>query len=360
MTSFDDFESWKKQEAQEDKKLFRDVKLEIELTREKGIMPFLKEAINMGASDIHLKNNLEVMFRHHGELKKVNDHRLTPEILSYMAYQILPPDRVQEYEEAGELDFTYALPSGHRFRMSVFKDSDIDTIAARLIAREIPTLEDLNLPRQLIEFTKLNQGLIVVTGPTGSGKSSTLAAMMQYINQNMQRHIITLEDPIEFVHPHMQSIISQREIGRDTKSFASGLKAALRQDPDILLVGELRDLETISIAITAAETGHVVFATLHTSSAASTVDRIIDVFPAGQQMQIRTQLANCLKGVVAQRLFKNPKGEGRVAACEILVVDSSIANLIRSEKVHQIPTFIQTGKQKGMQTMEDAMRELGL
>ena len=360
MSSYSDFDKWKQLETKADKKQFDIDDLSVVLTEEKGMQPFFKHAINIGASDIHMKNDLEITFRVHGELIKVNDVKLTPDMLKFMAYQILPKDRHLEYERDGELDFTYSLPTGHRFRMSVYKDNSVDTIAARLIAKDIPTMGDLNLPKVLYEFTKLHQGLVLVTGPTGSGKSSTLAAMVDHINTTMERHIITLEDPIEFIHPHKQSIISQREVGRDTHSFSSGLKAALRQDPDILLVGELRDLETIQIAITAAETGHVVFATLHTSSAASTVDRIIDVFPANQQMQIRTQLANCLQGVVAQRLFKNPKGEGRVAACEILVVDQSISNLIRSEKIHQIPTFIQTGKQKGMQTMEDDMREKGL
>lgn len=327
---------------------------------EKGILPYFKFAIRLGASDVHIKKDLPVVFRHHGELKIASDELMDAEKLRYMAYQILPKDRIEQYEAEGELDFTYSLPTGHRFRLSVYKDNGIDTIAARLIAVTIPNIDELGLPEVILEFTKLRQGLVLVTGPTGSGKSSTLAAMIDHINNTTQRHIITLEDPIEYLHEHKKSIISQREVGRDTQSFSSGLKAALRQDPDILLVGELRDLETIQIAITAAETGHLVFATLHTSSAPSTIDRVIDVFPTTQQMQIRTQLATSLEGVISQRLFKNPKGEGRVVACEILMMDSSIANLIRTEKVHQIPTFMQTGKAKGMQLMEEELRRLGI
>lgn len=353
-----DYESWKYQGSLSFVKNYEAIDVVLEADR--GILTLLKWTFEMGASDIHLKHELEPTVRLHGDLKKLADVKLTPEMLHYMAMQILPKERVAQYEEEGELDFTFCMPSGHRFRMSVYKEDGVETIAGRTIEITIPTLEQLKLPQVLHQFMSLNRGLVLVTGPTGSGKSSTLAAMINYINQTMERHIITLEDPVEFLHPHQRSIISQREVGRDTKSYSSGLKAALRQDPDIILVGEMRDLETISIALTAAETGHLVFATLHTSSAASTIDRIIDVFPANQQMQIRTQLANCIKGIVSQRLFKRKDGEGRVAAIEVLVVNPSIANLIRSEKVHQIPTFMQTGKAEGMQTMEEEMKRLGI
>lgn len=353
-----DYENWRQQGALAYVKGYEHIHIELEAG--KGIIPLFKWVFENGASDLHLKNKLEPTVRVHGDLKKLSEVKLTPEMLHFMAMQILPPERVAQYEGEGELDFTYTLPTGHRFRMSVYKDNEVDTIAGRTIELVIPTLEQLKLPQVLQQFLPLKRGLVLVTGPTGSGKSSTLAAMINQINQTMDRHIITLEDPIEFLHEHQRSIISQREVGRDTKSFASGLKAALRQDPDIILVGEMRDLETIQIALTAAETGHLIFGTLHTSSAASTIDRIIDVFPANQQMQIRTQLANCIKGVVAQRLFKRKDGEGRVAAIEVLVVNSSIANLIRTEKVHQIPTFIQTGKAEGMQSMEEEMKRLGV
>lgn len=353
-----DYESWRQKSTLAYVTGYEQVR--IELTPEQGILPIFQWALQNGASDIHLKNNLEPTVRLHGELKKLAQTKLTADMLEFMAQQVIPVERSVQYEEEGELDFTFTLGSGHRFRMSVYKENGVATLAARTIALDIPTLEQLKLPQVLHQFLALKSGLVLVTGPTGSGKSSTLAAMIHHINQLMDRHIITLEDPVEFLHPHERSIISQREVGRDTKSFATGLKAALRQDPDILLVGEMRDLETIQIALTAAETGHLVFATLHTSSAASTIDRIIDVFPANQQTQIRTQLANCIKGIVSQRLFKRRDGEGRVAAVEILVVNSSIANLIRTEKVHQIPTFIQTGKAEGMQLMEDEIKRLGV
>lgn len=353
-----DYEHWKHHHTQSFVKNYELIELVLE--EEKGILTLLKSAFEMGASDIHLKYRLEPTVRLHGDLKKLTNTQLTADMLHFMAKQIVPVDRWAQYEEDGELDFTFTMQTGQRFRMSVYKEEGIATIAGRTIEIQIPTLEQLKLPQVLYQFMSLKRGLVLVTGPTGSGKSSTLAAMIHHINQTMERHIITLEDPVEFLHPHQKSIISQREVGRDTKNYASGLRAALRQDPDIILVGEMRDLETISTAITAAETGHLVFATLHTSSAASTIDRIIDVFPANQQMQIRTQLANCIKGIVSQRLFKRNDGEGRVAAVEVLVVNSSIANLIRTEKVHQIPTFMQTGKAEGMQLMEDEMKRLGV
>lgn len=353
-----EFERWKAQQGYLKRKNEHRIR-QFDFSQNGGIIPILKKSIEVGASDVHLKNNLEIMIRRHGLLEIFSDQKCTPEILRFFALQLVGEDRWEKYEKVGEIDFTYVLDEG-RFRLSVFKENGVDVIAARLISSGIPTLEQLKLPPVLKDFTTFDTGLVLITGPTGSGKTSTLAAMIDYINESQQKHIITFEDPVEYLHPHKQCIISQREIGRDTESFSSGLRAALRQDPDIILIGEMRDLETISIALTAAETGHLVFATLHTSSAASTIDRIIDVYPANEQTQIRTMLSNSLKAVVSQRLVRVKGQEKRSVAAEILIVDSSIANLIRTDKVHQIPTFIQTGREKGMQLMEDDLKRLGV
>jgi twitching motility protein PilT len=267
----------------------------------------------------------------------------------------------EQYEAfliSGDLDMSYGIPNLSRYRVNIFKQKGNVSLTIRLIPTKIPAMEALGLPAMAEEFAKKPQGLLLVTGPTGSGKSTTLAAIIDYINRTRGDHIITLEDPIEFVHPHKACIVNQREIGVDTESFTSGLRAALRQDPDVILVGEMRDLETISIAITAAETGHLVFGTLHTADAPQTIDRIIDVFPPEAQQQIRVQLASVLLGVMAQRLLPTIDGNGRVAAIEVLVNTPAIANLIRSEKVHQIRSVLQTGKAQGMQTMDMALRDL--
>ena len=353
-----DFDRWKVQQGYMKNKNARAID-SFELKGKQGIIPILRRSIDVGASDIHLKNGIEVMIRRQGLLEVFSNAKCTPEILNFFARQLVSEERWAKYEEVGEIDFTYVLDEG-RFRLSVFKEDGVDVIAVRLVSTGIPTLEDLQLPEVLKKFTDYQTGLVLITGPTGSGKTSTLAAMIDYINETREKHIITFEDPVEYLHSHKRCMISQREIGRDTESFSSGLRASLRQDPDIILIGEMRDLETISIALTAAETGHLVFGTLHTSSAASTINRIIDVFPANKQMQIRTQLANSLKAVVTQRLVRIKGQDKRRVAAEVLVVDSSIANLIRSEKVHQIPTFIQTGKDKGMQLMEDELKKLEL
>jgi twitching motility protein PilT len=354
-----EFDSWKEEQVYLKKRNAVAVPKYFTLTEQEGVYPFLRLAVNAGASDIHFKNGLEVMMRRQGQLEMFSDATCTPDVLRFFAKQLVEEKRWANYEQVGEIDVSVDLEEG-RFRLSVFKEDGVDTIAARLIPSQIPTLEELKLPQVLLKFTEYRTGLVLVTGPTGSGKSTTLASMIDYINEKQDKHIITFEDPIEYLHEHKQSMISQREIGRDTESFSSGLRASLRQDPDIILIGEMRDLETISIALTAAETGHLVFATLHTSSAASTINRIIDVFPADQQMQIRTQLANSLRAVVAQRLVRVKGHDRRSVAAEILVVDAPIANLIRTEKVHQIPTYIQTGKEKGMQTMADELKRLGI
>ncbi|MCD1257451.1 type IV pilus twitching motility protein PilT [Paenibacillus athensensis] len=310
------------------------------------------------ASDIHITVNSPVMFRIHGDLKPVNDQPLTPLQTLEMAKELMTSEQYEIFLEKGDMDLSYGIPDVSRYRVNAYKQKGNVSLTIRLIPSKIPAMEVLGLPPIAEEFARKPQGLLLVTGPTGSGKSTTLAAILDYINRSRSDHIITLEDPIEFVHPHKSCIVNQREIGVDTESFSSGLRAALRQDPDVILVGEMRDLETISIAITAAETGHLVFGTLHTADAPQTIDRIIDVFPSEAQQQVRVQLASVLLGVMAQRLLPTTDGSGRAAAIEVLVNTPAVANLIRSEKVHQIRSVMQTGKAQGMQTMEMALREL--
>lgn len=317
----------------------------------------LTKAFEKKASDLHVTAGLPAVFRIDGQLEQLDDLKLTPNNLKELLLEILPESKKEEFADKGETDFSYSLPEIGRYRINAFHQRGSIAIAVRLIATGIPTIEQLAMPRVLYDLAEKPQGLILVTGPTGSGKSTTLAAMIDYINSNFAKHIITLEDPIEYLHPHKKSIINQREVGADTNSFANGLRAALRQDPEVILVGEMRDLETISTAITAAETGHLVFATLHTSSAATTIDRIIDVFPPHQQSQVRIQLANVLQGIVSQRLLPKKDG-GRVAATEILLQTSAVSNLIRSEKVHQIQNVMQTSRNLGMHTLKASIMEL--
>lgn len=318
----------------------------------------LTQARNLNVSDIHLTTGIPPVFRMHGTLKRYGDENLTPDMTKEIAKALMPEILWQQFLDKGEMDFSYSLSGVARFRVNSFHQRGSISHAFRTIPTEIPTIADLNMPKTLANLAETQQGLILVTGPTGSGKSTTLAAMIRHINENLTKHIITLEDPIEYLHRHGSSIIDQREVGFDTESFADGLRAALRQDPDVILVGEMRDLETISTAITAAETGHLVMATLHTSSAASTIERIIDVFPAGQQAQVRTQLAGILKAVVSQRLLPTADGTGRVAATEILINNPAVANLIRTEKVHQIPNVILTNRSFGMHMMVSSVQEL--
>jgi twitching motility protein PilT len=262
------------------------------------------------------------------------------------------------FREAGEIDFSYGIPGVSRYRVNVYRQRGCCSIAARIVPDAVPALADLGLPEVVKTFAEKPHGLVLVTGPTGSGKSTTLAALIDHINRTQRKHVITLEDPIEYLHRHRLSIIDQREVGLDTRSFAQALRAALRQDPDVILVGEMRDLETVSTALTAAETGHLVFATLHTTDAVQTIDRIIDVFPPEQQGQVRLQLSMVLQGVIAQRLYRTLDGKGRVAAVEVCVNTPAIANLIRTEKTHQIRSAMQTGRVHGMQTMESHLKEL--
>ncbi|WP_195513910.1 type IV pilus twitching motility protein PilT [Turicibacter sanguinis] len=322
-----------------------------------SINEILTEAITLKASDIHITVGVPVMIRLRGELCPLNDDVLTSSIVTALVHEIIPQDHFESFQENYQLDFSHSIPGVSRFRVNAYYQRGQMALAIRPIPNKIPTFEELELPPILKAFMDKPRGLVLVTGPTGSGKSTTLAAMINYVNQNAHKHIITLEDPIEFQHKHNKCVINQREIGSDVKDFNSALRVALRQDPDIILVGEMRDLETIQIALTAAETGHLVIGTLHTSSAASTIERIIDVFPAEKQTQIRMQLAGSLVGVVAQRLFKRQDSDGRKAVCEIMVNTPAIANLIRQEKVYQIPSVIQTSKEMGMQTMEMAIKK---
>ncbi|MGM0874437.1 MAG: type IV pilus twitching motility protein PilT [Bacillota bacterium] len=317
----------------------------------------LKLAFEKQASDIHLSVGVPPVMRVNGDLVKVGEECLLPADTEGMAKTMISQTKWPFFDEKGELDFSYGIPGVSRFRVNAFRQRSCISIAIRIVPRQIPSIDDLYLPAILKTIVEKPYGLVLVTGPTGSGKSTTLASMIHFMNQTMKRHIITLEDPIEYLHKHQQCVVDQREVGFDTLSFASGLKAALRQDPDVILVGEMRDLETIHTAITAAETGHLVLGTLHTSSAPSTIDRIIDVFPANQQPQIRLQLATVLIGVISQRLFPTVDKSGRRAVTEILLNNSAISSLIRNEKTYQIPSVIQTSRAQGMQTFESSLAE---
>lgn len=318
----------------------------------------LRAAFELKASDIHLTVGIPPIFRINGDLKRYGQDVLSPTDTEQMAKAIVPEHMWTRFETDGELDLSYSLSGVSRFRVNVFKQRGCISLAIRIVPTKIPSLDELQLPDVLKKMVAKPQGLILVTGPTGSGKSTTLAAMIDYMNKTMRKHIITLEDPIEYVHKHDSCIIDQREVGTDTSSFANGLRAALRQDPDVILVGEMRDLETIQTAVTAAETGHLVFGTLHTSSAPATIDRIIDVFPPEQQGQIRIQLATVLVSIISQRLFPRAQNNGRIAATEILINNAAVANLIRNGKTHQIPSIMQTSRALGMHTLETSIKEL--
>jgi twitching motility protein PilT len=320
----------------------------------------LRIVVEKNASDLHLCVGVPPVLRIDGKLYRTPFMPAEPAQTQRLIYEILTDDQIQRFENELELDFSYSLQNIARFRVNVFKDRGNVAAAFRLIPRRIPSIRELGLPVILEELILKPRGLILVTGPTGSGKSTTLAAMIDHLNNTDSRHVITIEDPIEYMHTHKKCIINQREIGQDTLSFAKALRSALREDPDVILVGEMRDLETIAIAITAAETGHLVLATLHTNNAAETIDRIIDVFPAEQQAQIRVQLSNNLVAVLSQQLLPRASGRGRVAAMEIMIATPAIRNLIREGKTHQIPSIIQTSGEFGMQTMDQALRDLYL
>lgn len=317
-----------------------------------------KLMVEQRASDLHVTSGAPPFLRLHGNMVPLNYRQLSNQDVQGLIFEILNEKQKKAFVEKWELDFAYVLEGVGRFRCNVFMQRKGLGAVFRTIPEKIKTAQELNLPPAIIDIVDADRGLILVTGPTGSGKSTTLAAMIQHINANREAHILTVEDPIEFVHPNLKSLVNQREVGAHTKSFANALKAALREDPDIILVGELRDIETISLALTAAETGHLVFGTLHTSSAAKTVDRIIDVFPQGQQGQIRTMLSESIRGVVAQSLFSRADGQGRVAAFEIMKGTKAIGNLIREGKIHQIPSIIQTSAAQGMVLYEKYIDEL--
>ncbi|MCC7304805.1 MAG: type IV pilus twitching motility protein PilT [Alphaproteobacteria bacterium] len=310
------------------------------------------------ASDLHLSAGSPPVVRVHGTLKRVKADALSSDDIRTMLYSVMTEDQRAEYEKNMELDFAIALGEKARFRVNGFTSRLGSCAVFRTIPTEVPTMEQLGLPPVMRRFSDLEKGIILVTGPTGSGKSTTLASMINHINANDARHILTVEDPVEFFHVSKKSLVNHREVGTDTHSFARALKSALREDPDVILVGEMRDHETISLALTAAETGHLVFATLHSSSAAKTIDRLIDVFPTGDKEMVRSMIASSLQGVIAQTLLKRADGSGRVGAYEILVGTNAVRNLIRENQIPQMYSMMQTGSRYGMVTMEDAVADL--
>ncbi|MCI6242175.1 MAG: type IV pilus twitching motility protein PilT [Agathobacter sp.] len=313
------------------------------------------------ASDIHITVGIKPKCRISGTLYEMAAFEvLTPAKTKELVESLFQPKQQATMDEKGEVDFAYAHPDLGRFRVNAFKQRGSYAAVLRIVGSKIPTPESLGVPEAVIGLTKKKRGLVLVTGPTGSGKSTTLASLIDVINKERNEHIITLEDPIEYLHKHNHAIVNQREIGLDTDSYGNALRAALREDPDIILVGEMRDFDTISTAITAAETGHLVFSTLHTIGAAPTIERIVDVFPAHQQNQIRSQLASVLEAVISQQLLPTIDGKGRVAAFEVMLGTPAIKNLIREDKAHQIPSIMQTSKKLGMQTMDDSLFNLYL
>jgi len=319
----------------------------------------LAALLDRNGSDLHVTTGARPTLRVHGNLVPIEEAPvLTPPVIQRMLYAILTQKQRERFEEVWELDFAYAVPGRARFRVNLFRQRDALGAVFRVIPFEIQPLEQLGVPPSVANFAMLPRGFVLVTGPTGSGKSTTLAALVDLANRQRSDHIMTVEDPIEFLHSHRRCLVNQREVGEDTHSFTSALKHVLRQDPDIILVGELRDLETISVALTAAETGHLVFATLHTQDAAQTVDRIIDVFPPHQQQQVRVQLAGTLQGVVCQTLCRRADGRGRVVATEVLVATPAVRNLIREGKTHQLPSALQAGAKFGMTSLDQSLAEL--
>ena len=327
--------------------------------KEPNLGDFLNAVIDLNASDLHLTGGLPPMVRVHGDLRPLDGYRkLLPKDLQEIIYAMLTQKQREQFESNQELDLSYALPGRARFRVNVFQQRDAIGAVMRLIPYGIKTIDELQLPQSIRQFTDLKRGLVLVTGITGSGKSTTLAAMLDVINTDRHDHIMTVEDPIEFLHRHKGCIVNQREVGQDTQSFSNALKYVLRQDPDVILVGEMRDLETISAALTAAETGHLVFGTLHTQDAPQSIDRVIDVFPPHQQQQVRVQLAGTIAGVVSQQLVPTVDGKGRAVAAEILVATPAVRNLVREGKTHQIYTSMQAGGKHGMQVMDQHLAEL--
>lgn len=323
------------------------------------INDLLKLAVENGASDIHLTVGIPPVFRLDGMLVKLDKlERLLPDDTQRFAYSIMSQVQIDHFEHQGEVDFSYAVLGLCRFRVNIYRQRGTISLALRAVPLNVPTIESLGLPNVLKDIANLKRGLVLVTGPTGSGKSTTLASMINYINETQNAHVLTLEDPIEYLHRHNRSMVNQRELGLDTKSYSDALRAALRQDPDVILIGEMRDLETISTAITAAETGHLVLSTLHTMGAVSTIDRVIDVFPPDQQQQIRIQLSAVLQAVVSQQLIRKSDNSGRVAAMEIMMCNAAIRNHVREGKTYQIMNSIQTNRKEGMISMDASIAEL--
>ncbi len=318
---------------------------------------FLKVLFEQGGSDLHLTVGSPPVMRIHGHLQRIKFREMTSKDMEALVYEIMEEEWRIKFSDRLDYDFAYEIEGMARFRVNVFWQRKGLAAVLRTIPSKIQTADDLKLPDAVRSMCMLTKGLVLVTGPTGSGKSTTLAAMIDLINETRPDHILTIEDPIEFVHTNKKCLVNQREVGTNTRSFANALRAALREDPDVIMVGEMRDRETIELGITAAETGHLVFGTLHTSSAPKTVDRIIDVFPADEQEQIRSMLAESLKGVIAQVLLRAKDGKGRMAAWELMVGTPAIGNLIRENKIHQIPSIIQTGKKDGMQLLDQAILE---
>lgn len=318
----------------------------------------LKEAIKRKASDLHLTVGVSPLLRVDGALLRLGDEKINREDSENMCRQVLSEEKLSIFEERGEVDSSYVIPEVGLFRVNCYRQRGVPGIAVRVLNNKVFSLKDLEMPSAIADMARSDLGLILVTGPTGSGKSTTMAAMADLINEERELHIITLEDPIEYFHKHKNSIITQREIGRDSINFPNALRAALRQDPDVIMIGEMRDLETIAIAVTAAETGHLVMGTLHTSDAAQSVERIIDSFPYDQQQQVRIQLANSLVGIISQRLIRRKNSNGRIAAVEILKCNSAVRNLIREGKVHQLNSIMQISNKLGMQTMDKHLQIL--
>ena len=323
-----------------------------------SIEEILSKAKEAGASDVHITVGIPPKMRVNGKLITMEGPKLLPPDTMEIAIHVMNEKQRQHFEENGEVDMSFAIAGEGRYRVNVYKQRGSIAMAFRLVGTTIPSPESLGVPQSVIDLYQKKRGLVLVTGPTGSGKSTTLASIIDTVNNNREAHVITLEDPIEYLHQHKKSIVNQREIGLDSNNYAKALRAALREDPDVILVGEIRDFETISTAITAAETGHLVFSTLHTIGAASTVDRVIDVFPPHQQQQIRVQFANVLEAVISQQLIPMVNGEGRVAAFEVLHNYPAVRNLIREGKTHQLTSVMQTNRKMGMITMDDALTQL--
>lgn len=322
------------------------------------IEEMLRAAKEAGASDLHITVGVPPKIRVNGQLITMDYGKMLPGDTNALLDQIMNEKQRAKFEEAGEHDMSFSIPNLGRYRVNAYKQRGSVAIALRLVGTQVPSAESLGIPPSVIDLYQRKRGLVLVTGPTGSGKSTTLAAIIDKINNNREAHVITLEDPIEYLHQHKLSMVNQREIGLDSQSYASALRAALREDPDVILVGEMRDFETISVAITAAETGHLVLSTLHTIGAASTVDRVIDVFPPHQQQQVRVQFANVLEAVISQQLIPNADGTGRVAAFEVLHANHAVRNLIREGKSHQLMTVMQTNRKLGMIAMDEAIMQL--